>query len=96
MANGKLPSSLLNRARLESGSSLPTPTEPREEFKDVHYLLERSLHLSIFDQAGSNESRALNLKRFMSLGLAMLPEKEEVFRKDMTEFMEGHLAAPKV
>lgn len=96
MANGKLPRSLQDRARFESGSSPPTPTEPREEFRDVHYLLERSLHLSLFDVAGSYEARTLNLKRFMSLGLAMLPKKEELFRKEMLKWMEENLDAPKV
>ncbi len=96
MVNGKLPKSLLNRASFESSSSSSLPKEPREEFKDVHNLLERSLHLSLFDQSGNYEMKVLNLKRFMSLGLAMLPESEVVFRKEMTEYMDEHLDAPKV
>jgi hypothetical protein len=91
---------LLNRARSEgSGGSmpmLPPSSDPREEFKDVSYLLERSLHLSVFSQVGTYESRVLHLKRFMSLGLARLPDKEEAFVKEMQEFMANHLDSPKV
>lgn len=89
---------LLNRARSEKmGSpSLSAAGELREEFKDVSYLLERALHLSFFDKAGSYEARTLHLKRFMSIGLAKLPKSEAEFRKEMTEYMAEHLEAPKV
>ena len=88
---------LLKRARSEGTSPLSgMGGEPREEFKDVSYLLERALHLSFFDKAGSYEARTLHLKRFMSLGLAKLPEDEKVFIKEMTEYMDEHLDAPKV
>ncbi len=88
---------LLKRARSEKGPSLPGISgEQREEFKDVSYLLERALHLSFFDKAGSYEARTLHLKRFMSLGLAKLPDSDVVFRKEMTEYMDEHVDAPKV
>ena len=84
----------VNRRSGDSSPSMP-PKAPPEVFKDVHNLLERSLHLSFFDQGDSYEARTLHLKRFMSLGLAMLPEKETVFHKEMTEYMDEHLDAPK-
>lgn len=67
---------------------------PRDTFKDLKDELTRAFHESAVSRTYSE--RVANLKRFVTLGVELLPKEEEDYRKTTRKFIREEIQVPQI